>query len=108
MLSLGLALSLHTSVVDYNSIHPHLRVEVAGVISGVYYNSVRKPSFYLGKRFQYGNSYVEVGAVTGYTEPVIPMFVAGYQFSERLSAFASPVYDGDGLSGMALVEFRFF
>ena len=71
-----LAFSLHlTSVVaDFNFIHPHRRCETEKeLITGVYYNSNRDLSFYLGKVKEVGKWDIDYGVVTGYNKFLVPM-----------------------------------
>lgn len=65
---LGIALSAHLGLEgDYNSIHPHVRVEHNQAIAGAYYNSEEKVSLYGGYRFEPIDSVgVELGLVNGY------------------------------------------
>lgn len=65
---LGIALSAHLGLEgDYNSIHPHVRVEHNQAIAGAYYNSEEKVSLYGGYRFEPIDSVgVELGVVNGY------------------------------------------
>jgi hypothetical protein len=68
-LSLMVAMSLHVGMEgDYQSVHPHARCDVDNKIAGVYYNSEKSLSAYLGYKFDMPfDSDLEVGLVTGYT-----------------------------------------
>ena len=74
MIEFALALSLHIGLEgDYNEIHPHIRYNNENYIAGVYYNSESNISTYAGKRWEYNDFGVELGAVTGYiNQPLLP------------------------------------
>ena len=65
---LGIALSAHLGLEgDYNSIHPHVRVEQNQAIAGAYYNSENRVGIYGGYRFEpMDNVGLELGLVNGY------------------------------------------
>ena len=77
MLSFSLALSYHLlgDAYDLNEIHPHVRYENSGIITGAYYNSEYRTSLYFGTKI---NEYIEVAFVTGYDDKVIPYVRATY------------------------------
>jgi hypothetical protein len=94
IISLGLALSLHLGFEgEYNSIHPHLRYTTDSYIAGAYYNSESKISPYVGKRFEYNDFGVELGAVGNYSDAAIAPYVRGTykQF------FVAPGVEGDNV-----------
>lgn len=106
-ITLSLALTVHTGIdLDYNQVHPHVRYTDNTFISGVYYNSVRKPSVYVGKTFSLGSTTLEAMLVTGYMYPVIPAVKLNYG-----NFFVSPFIDkvkGKTQTGIVLgTEFRF-
>ncbi len=69
-----LALSLHFSDGDFNSTHPHARcITDNNVITGVYYNSQRDLSVYIGKNKSYKYFDIEYNLVTGYNSFLTPM-----------------------------------
>jgi len=70
-LSILLAVSTHLGLDgNYNSIHPHARCTIDNWITGVYYNSERNASYYVGRKILN----FEIGLVTGYTShDVLPM-----------------------------------
>ena len=52
-LSLLVALSLHVGLENnYNNIHPHARCTIDSIISGAYYNSEERISYYVGKKIK--------------------------------------------------------
>lgn len=72
---LGLALSLHVGFEDdYNNYHPKFTANYENLTMGVYYNSVKKPSFYFGRSSDLTeNLTLETVIVSGYVYgPVIP------------------------------------
>lgn len=78
LVTISLALSLHIGFEgDYNSFHPHIRYNNDNFIAGVYYNSERTASSYLGYRFENNNLGLEVGAVTGYSHETVIPYVRG-------------------------------
>jgi hypothetical protein len=105
--TVAMAITLHTSPANYNWKHPHFRIQSEQMIAGVYYNSMRNPSAYLARRFEYGRAWIDAGGVTGYRYPVIPMVVFGYSLSKNASVFFSPVLDDHGLSGLAAIQINF-
>jgi hypothetical protein len=59
--------------LDYNSVHPHVRYTSDDFVAGVYYNSVRQTSAYVGKVYPIDkDTSVEVLLATGYMYPVVP------------------------------------
>ena len=53
MLDLIIALSLHVGLKeDYNEVHPHIRYTHDDIITGVYYNSEKEISAYVGHRWE--------------------------------------------------------
>ena len=76
MIEYALALSLHLGLEgNYNGVHPHIRYNEQNYIAGVYYNSERNISTYLGKRWEYNTVGIEAGAVIGYTNANILPYV---------------------------------
>jgi len=108
MIELMLAATIHFSdAYNYNWIHPHIRYEKNDWIAGVYYNSIRNPSFYIGRTFHHKSAWAELGAVTGYTKPVIPMVRVGYSVNDSLGLYAAPGYDDNGVFMLIGAEYRF-
>lgn len=107
MLELYLAFTLHLATPNsYNEVHPHIRYEEDRFITGLYLNSVSKPSAYAGVRI--GNRvWTEVGLVTGYPmATVVPLMRSGVDVTPRASAFAAPLYDDDGAGVLVGIEYR--
>ena len=90
---LGLALSQHLNFQnDYNSIHPHIRLEHGGYIAGLYYNSTREISPYAGYRFEHNGLGLELGAVGGYEQlgSTIPYVRFTYDINDNVVLFTAP------------------
>lgn len=89
MLDLIIALSLHVGLKeDYNEVHPHIRYTHDDIITGVYYNSEKKISVYVGQRWEKYNCGIEVGIVSGYSiAPVVPFVRATYHDFFVMPAF---------------------
>ncbi len=104
---LGLALSMHLGFEqDYNSIHPHVRVQNHNLIAGVYYNSEQTVSAYSGIELSRGNWNHEIGVVTGYRESdVLPYLRTTYDLANNSKIFAAPAFE-NGNAGLVLgIEF---
>ena len=74
---LSIALSSHMGFDNsYNEIHPHIRYKYDNNITGLFYNSDRNISFYIGKEFTNSKFTIDMGIVTGYDNAIIsPMIV---------------------------------
>jgi hypothetical protein len=74
LITLSVAFTMHFGIpLDYNNIHPHVRYTSDNVVAGVYYNSVRRTSAYIGKVYTIDkDTSVEVVLATGYMYPVVP------------------------------------
>jgi len=94
-LSLMLAISMHIGLEgDYNNIHPHARCQQDALISGVYYNSEKNVSAYVGLEH---NGW-EVGLVTGYTySDVVPMIRY-----KKDNWFITPAVESNGSKGIVI------
>ena len=104
-LSFLLAVSLHVGLDnEYNSTHPHVRCTINDNILGAYYNSEYKVSSYVGKFFNYKNTTIEYGLVTGYSgSDIAPMIRL-----KKDNFFVSPAYEVTGNVGfVAGLEFEF-
>ncbi len=111
---MAIALSAHLGLAgDYNALHPSARCEFDnGITAGVYYNSERRVSAFLGYRWEGPHAWAELGLATGYSDaPVVPFGRIGVKLTENLSAFAAPAYEvWDGQERLGLVigtEWRF-
>ena len=91
-LVLGIALSMHVGLQnDYNQAHPYLMCEKNEIITGVYYNSLNKPSLVLAKEYSLSDDLkVDLGLVTGYVYDVVPMFRVRYK-----NLFMMPALEDD-------------
>ena len=91
-LVLGIALSMHVGLQnDYNQAHPYLMCEMNEIITGVYYNSLSKPSLVLAKEYSLSDDLkVDLGLVTGYVYDVVPMFRVRYK-----NLFMMPALEDD-------------
>lgn len=72
--------SQHYPAKDFNNFNPgaYYRWDSAPVAGGIpviggYYNSERRASFYGGLHYQWGYAGVTIGAITGYSKPVLPL-----------------------------------
>ena len=103
MIEFALALSLHIGLEgDYNEIHPHIRYNNENYIAGVYYNSESNISTYAGKRWEYNDFGVELGAVTGYIDqPLLPYARVTYN-----NFFIAPAHEVDKTTG-AVIGYEF-
>ena len=93
-ITLALGLSLHAGLEhDYNSIHPHIRYENEHVITGFYYNSVDRISFYAGSRYEITEkSGLEFALATGYPDiaKIAPFARFTYDTNENTRLFLAP------------------
>ena len=77
-ITLLIATSLHIGSFEgeYNSIHPHIRLQDDSYISGAYYNSESAISLYAGFEYEIKEDLnVEYGIVSGYSDTDIMPFV---------------------------------
>ena len=73
---LSLALSNHVGFDNsYNEIHPHIRYKYDNNITGLFYNSDRNISFYIGKEYINSKFTIDMGIVTGYENKIAPMVI---------------------------------
>ena len=74
LITLSVAFTMHFGIpINYNNIHPHVRYTSDDFVAGVYYNSVRKTSAYVGKVYPIDkDTSAEVVLTTGYMYPVVP------------------------------------
>lgn len=111
----ALALSSHLGLQgDYNNVHPHVRLEENGFITGAYYNSEEHISFYGGYRFEPVNNVgVELGMVNGYPAlgGVVPYGRVTYDFNDNMRVFVTPggeVRNGETTIGAVIgIEYIF-
>ena len=96
---LGLALSQHLNFQnDYNTIHPHIRLQDDYFIAGAYYNSEERVSPYAGIRYELLSSGIELGIVGGYPAlgTVLPYIRYTYDFNNT-RFFVAPA--GENING---------
>jgi hypothetical protein len=74
LLTFSVAVTMHLGIdLNYNKIHPHVRYTRSDTVAGVYYNSVRQPSVYVGKVYALDrDTTVELVLATGYMYPIVP------------------------------------
>jgi hypothetical protein len=89
-LTLSLALSSHIGMVkEYNEIHPHIRYQNNGFISGAYYNSLNEISLYTGVRHEINNFGIEFTATTGYNRFLSPYIRATHDIGKYTKFFVT-------------------
>jgi hypothetical protein len=68
--------SAHIPAKDYNNINPGIYYRLdEGVVGGVYRNSFKRASVYVGYTWLYKDFGLTLGAVTGYKNSVQPLLV---------------------------------
>jgi hypothetical protein len=74
LLTFSVAFTMHFGVdLSYKNVHPHVRYTSGDTVAGVYYNSVRETSVYVGKVYTLDkDTTLEVVLATGYMYPVVP------------------------------------
>ena len=74
LLTFSVAFTMHFGVdISYNNVHPHVRYTSGNTVAGVYYNSVRETSTYVGKVYTLDkDTTLEVVLATGYMYTVVP------------------------------------
>lgn len=83
ILALGVHLGTVHSAIDNNyttnDVNPGLYVETKdNYMLGMYYNSDRKSTIYIGKALHYGNAQLMVGLATGYRNAITPAIIPAY------------------------------
>lgn len=103
---IGLALSAHLGFSqDFNSIHPHVRLQQNNFIAGAFYNSEKAMSAYAGIELSKGRWNYEIGAVTGYSDAeVLPYLRTTYELSKHSYVFAAPAISGSNTGIVLGVE----
>lgn len=87
MLKFGVALSLHLLGGDMNFFHPYVKYQQDKFIAGVFYNSEKNASVFVG--VDLGD--LELGLVTGYTgADVAPYVRYTKNFSDEGYLFVTP------------------
>lgn len=112
--ALAVALSQHLTIGDYNSVHPHIRVQDDKFIAGAYLNSKSRISPYMGMRFEFEDHGIELGAVGGYPGlndiNVIPYVRYTYDLNDNSRAFIAPAGEVDQFNNFylgAVIGFEF-
>jgi hypothetical protein len=78
-ISLGLSAHMFTEH-EYNNVHPHIRYSCDDYIAGAYYNSLEKPSLYVGKNFKINeNLNLDTALVSGYYNKIDLAFRLNYK-----------------------------
>jgi len=113
-LTVSLMFTDHLGVcVTCNEIHPKIEVayevtEEVDLAAGIFYNSLRNGSPYLGVRYTYNPVFVEVGAVGGYDQAdVLPFGRIGVNLGEHVSLFAFPIAHAGQPRGAIGLELKF-
>lgn len=105
-LILGMAVSAHIGLEnEYNRLHPHARVQCDSYISGVYYNSEERASFYAGfEKELLEDLTIEVGVVDGYQyeKEIVPYGRVKYK-----NYFIAPAYENGSENIGAVIGIEF-
>lgn len=96
------AITNHVNTSHVNDIHPMLQIEYdRRWVGGVYLNSHNDASFYFARRLQSKiqpfRPFVEIGAVTGYSRPLMRSLRIGVEINNHLDFVIMPEFDGDSL-----------
>lgn len=104
--TIGLHLgSMHFPAKDFNNVNPGIYIKTENnYVAGGYYNSIRKPSFYLGKNFEYKMFSLTVGGVTGYDRlPITPLILPSVKLGDVRITVVPPVA---GISAVVHVSYE--
>lgn len=104
---LAIAVSTHLGLQQqYNSIHPHVRIEQSPFVAGAYLNSLDTVSGYLGTTFKpTKNTFIEIGVVSGY--PDINVFGrAGIQYNS-FNIFIAPAIEDNTIGAVLAIELQY-
>ena len=104
---LALAVSAHLNLQnDYNTVHPHVRIEKDNLIGGAYLNSLSNVSTYVGLKYTpIDRLYIEAGGITGY--PDVDVFGrVGYQ-ANNYNVFITPGLEGDKIGLILGLEYQY-
>lgn len=96
--------SKHFSVVDYNfnEFNPGAGININNFIGGIYYNSIKNVSVYGGYAFEHGPIGIDVGLVTGYGIPVLPMASPYVKLGAVKLSLLPVAVENEGLTGAAI------
>ena len=113
----GFALSVHMGLQgNFNEFIPHIRYEDESHIAGLYYNSERSISAYVGYVKHFDSYSVEYALVSGYdAQNILPYLRITKPFLENTQLFFSPSIEKHNtgtttqtrLGGVAGIEFLF-
>jgi hypothetical protein len=105
---IGLALSAHLGFSqDFNSIHPHARLQHNNFIAGAFYNSEEAMSAYAGIKLGKGKLNYEIGIVTGYSDAeILPYLRTTYELTENSHVFAAPAIADSDIGIVLGIEFQ--
>lgn len=82
---------------DYQEVNPGIYARCEGVAAGVYFNSERKTSAWIGVERKTGPVDWTFGAVVGYTRsPVLPLVVPSYKVGTARISLLLPLEKGGG------------
>lgn len=100
----SIAISTHFGLSgDFAHIHPHIQYQSDNYITGVYHNSDKRASVYVGKRTKYKELDIEYGIVHGYkTWDLVPMLKVNYD-----NVFVAPAATEDEVGIVAGIEVKF-
>lgn len=110
ILALGIHLGTYHTNIDNNynpnNVNPGAYVELAGNwMAGMYYNSDRKSTIYVGKALHYGNAQLMVGLATGYRNVITPAIIPAYNVPLAKDVFGKIWYVPKVNSGAEAVHF---
>lgn len=100
----ALAVSTHLGIPgSFNEVHPTVKLEFDNNVSaGLYLNSQDRLSLAVGKTWESGDFWVEVGAATGYERAaVVPIIRFGVEVNDT-KLFALPLITPDGKPGVVV------
>jgi len=100
----SIALSTHIGLSgDFANIHPHIQYQCDNYITGVYHNSDKRASPYVGKRTKYKALNIEYGIAHGYkTWDLVPMIKVNYD-----NVFVTPAATKDDVGIVTGIEVKF-
>ena len=101
----SIAVSTHIGVSgDFAKVHPHMQYRMDNnYIAGVFHNSDKRASAYIGKRINYKVLDIEYGLVHGYKAwDIVPMLKVNYG-----NVFIAPAATEDEVGMVAGYEVKF-
>jgi hypothetical protein len=101
ILAIAFTKHLDNSGLDYNEVHPHIRLEVEQYAVGLFINSMGNPTTYAS--YTWGEDwFLEVGLMDGYQNRVLPYGRAGYELHDNVTLFAAPSIVKGEVGGVVL------